>query len=333
MHILPLVTFFLAATATANPVTLERRDKDFAVKKFKNLPKDLEGAKFVDGSNRIRGKDAGVTQIDGQGVRLKLSKGKGGTAAVSLRKLAHGEAACEKVYFAQKNMDYQGVAMTFYTIESQTNSTQDHEQDEIDFEYFGQYERLQTNYFKKGRGGNEVLVGGGKKTNDLCIANTGSQLRWYVDGNLVRSQDANLGNQYVWFTIWETEKVGSQCCGSESPNINSWMMEVLEFSFFQLPSRKFPAANNCKAKVTCDSNFSKFGLSAGASPVKVKMIAGSKTFEPCKDVPAKSYREFCLPKLQKGDKVVATGTGGDKKETELKWATQTPQGNYYRFRL
>ncbi|KAJ3118033.1 hypothetical protein HDU96_004272 [Phlyctochytrium bullatum] len=349
MHILSFVAFFLAATAAANPVTLERRDKEFTVKKFTNLPEDLKGAKFVEGSNRIRGKDAGVTQINDQGVRLRLKKGGGGTAAVAPRELKPGEVACERVNFPQGNRDYQGVAMTFYSIESDKESSQNGRQDEIDFEYFGQYERLQINYFTKGTGGNEqILEGRGKKVNDLCIVNTGSELRWYVDGKLSSRKDgknAKLNSkQWVWFTIWETEKVGSQCCGHAVSD--SWTMEVLQFSIFQLkgtlpkpsnaprPSRKFPAANNCKATVACDSSLSKFGLNTAASDVKVKMIAGSKTFEPCKNAPANTYIEFCMPKLQKGDKVVAvTGTGSNKKETELKWATENPKGNYYGFRL
>ncbi|KAJ3118031.1 hypothetical protein HDU96_004270 [Phlyctochytrium bullatum] len=331
MHILALAAAVsLAATASANPVNLERRATDFRVLpfSFSDLPRPLLGSATIDSvpnSNLVRGLDAGVRQ-NGQGIRLTLKKGGGGTAAVAPRGLYPGEAACSQVYFP--DIDYKGVAMTFYTLASDSVSSQQGYQDEIDFEYFGSPYYLQINYFEKGRGGHELITSNGGKNNRMCIVNTGSEVRWYVYDDLVSAVPVSLGKQWVWFTVWEF---------GGPPTSPSFSMDVQAFSLFKISNLKpvpspWPAANNCAPSRECSGDMSKIGLQTNAnSGLSIQMYRGSSTFRACNFAPASSYVEMCLPTLRGGDKVAAYDKNG--KEIVLDWVHTPPSGNYRKIKL
>ncbi|KAJ3118032.1 hypothetical protein HDU96_004271 [Phlyctochytrium bullatum] len=336
MHVLlSAAALFLALTASANPVTLERRATDFKVValSYSDLPKPLlgnSGISSVPDSHVVRGMDAGVKHYE-KGIRLTLKRGSGGTAAVAPRGLNPGEMACSQIFFP--DYDYSGVAMTFYTIESDKISNQRGHQDEIDFEFFGSPYRLQINHFQKGKGGHEIMTQQGGKANKLCIVNTGREVRWYVYDNLVSAVPVTLGKQWVWFTIWETK--GHPCCGPAKAN--SWSMDVQEFSVFKLTSPlkpvpyPWPSPNNCAPTRDCPETMTKFGLQTNAGGVSVQLYTADKTFKACNFAPPSTYIEFCLPKLRGGDKVAAYGK--DSKEIKLDWAHQPPSGNYYKIKL
>ncbi|KAJ3118034.1 hypothetical protein HDU96_004273 [Phlyctochytrium bullatum] len=339
MHLVSIAAALcFAVTASANPVSLERRDTQYTLSTFTSLPGDLAGSSLVGGSNVVLGKDAGVTPYGG-GIRLTLNRGGGGTAAVAPRGLNPGEAACTRVSFPGN--DYSGIVLAFYSIESDSISYQRGQQDEIDFEFLGRTSRLQFNYFKKGAGNHEFTVYPGGKSNDLCIVNTGSVIRWYWNGNKAYERYDNLGKQWVWFTVWDTTGIWD-CCGA--PTAWSWSMDVQQYSVFTLgsspapgpgpapsPNRPWPAENNCAASRDCSLDYSKFGIITSASGVSIQMYTGDKTFKPCYYAAPSSYVEFCLPKLQSGDKVAAYDNAG--REIVLNWASKAPQGNYYQFRL
>ncbi|KAJ3097795.1 hypothetical protein HDU97_004531 [Phlyctochytrium planicorne] len=182
------------------------------------LPAGLK-ATAIAGTSVING-ISGAAKV-GAGMRLTLKKGGGGVSAVAPRGFRVGEAACAKIKFPGTN--YNGVAMTFYSIGSNTNSAQSGKEDEIDFEFLGSANRAQFNYFKKGAGGHEFMITPAGNTMDLCMANTGKAIRlvaffpafpkfellinklycrWFVNGKLALEKVDNLGNMFVWFTIW-----------------------------------------------------------------------------------------------------------------------------------
>ncbi|KAJ3098457.1 hypothetical protein HDU97_003998 [Phlyctochytrium planicorne] len=190
------------------------------------LPVGLS-ATAIAGSSVVNG-ISGAASV-GTGMRMTLAKGGGGVSAVAPRGFKAGEAACAKIKFP--GTDYSGVAMTFYSIGSNTNSAQSGSEDEIDFEFLGSANRAQFNYFKKGAGGHEFLVTPTGNTMDLCMANTGTSIKWFVNGQLALEKADSLGDMFVWFTIWETAGLWD-CCGTAiAPDFT---MDVQQFSVFKL---------------------------------------------------------------------------------------------------
>ena len=85
--------------------------------------------------------------------------------------------------------------MAFYGLASNTVSSQDKTEDELDFEYLGDPTKLWLNYFEKGVGRHEAsMTVPANRT--VCLANYGEVVTWYVDGSEVRKDTVQLGPMY-----------------------------------------------------------------------------------------------------------------------------------------
>ncbi|KAJ3118044.1 hypothetical protein HDU96_004283 [Phlyctochytrium bullatum] len=183
--------------------------------------------------------------------------------------------------------------------------------------------------------GMPYVLANDQKTVNLCIVNTGSEVRWYVGGKLAKAVPARLESpQSVWFTMRETK--GDSCCGKPKVDREYWIMELTSLTMFKLnkPFKPAPIRVICKPSRKCADSMSKVGVAANKdSGVSVQMYRGSQTFNACKDkpVPPGGYREFCLPKLRPGDKLAAYDKNGN--QIVLDWVHTPPSGNYYKFQL
>ncbi|KAJ3118045.1 hypothetical protein HDU96_004284 [Phlyctochytrium bullatum] len=361
MRILYLAAaFFLAATASADfqgPTEIEGppdgpTDLD-SIKPKKvvhantfprsSLPDELRGngvVQITSKSNRLwseyeEPKD-GVMQAGDKGVRLWLQKGKRLTAVRAIEKLYPRGGVCAVIDFPFSD-NFEGLMFSFYTSQSTTyRSGRNGEKDDIDFNFLGKRTSLRAKFRQPDGMSSPLFIPNDKPRTPvtLCLVNTGSEVRWYVEGKLAKAEPASVPSQWVWFILRES---GSDpCCGKQWPRETAWSLEIKALTTFTLkkPIKAVPINVICAPSRKCADSMSKVGVAANKnSGVSVQMYRGSQTFNACKDkpVPPGGYREFCLPKLRPGDKLAAYDKNGTP--IPLNWAAQKPQGNYYKFQL
>ncbi|KAJ3095083.1 hypothetical protein HDU97_007314 [Phlyctochytrium planicorne] len=323
LMVLSSVLLALAPVTFSSPVSVHRRSSNYYANSFTSLPAEIADAGFVKYSNIVTGTLNAVGNESYGYVKLSLPKGGGAATAVSTRAFNAGEAACSRLYFPSK--DYGGVAMTFYTIASNSVSSNDGTKDEIDFEFLGNSTAFQINYFKKGSGGHEARFTVNTTTTDLCIVNSGSMIKWYVNGAKIAEKTDVLGSMYVWWTMWETTGHWD-CCGVETAS--SFEMQIKQFSIYTLGT--FPSTNSCTASTTCSPSFSKIGITNNAAyNATVTFQRAFQFFNVCSSLP-KGYSEMCIPGLISGDNLTATANAV---VATLDWTKVKAQGNFYGFNV
>ncbi|KAJ3118042.1 hypothetical protein HDU96_004281 [Phlyctochytrium bullatum] len=257
-------------------------------------------------------------------------------AVSTTQRFRRGEGVCAILNFFQQQYDsYRSLAISFYTSESSNPRVkQNGKMDSIEFSFWGSAKKLRAKYFRKGTSrlppGRSYVLENNQDRVNLCIVNTGSEVRWYVGGKLAKAVPAKLESpQWVWFTMQDTKN--SRCCGKGRSNWSAVNIEAM--TAFKL-KKPLPIRVVCAERQKCDDKLTKVGIAANKnSGVSVDLYSGSKTYQACKDVPVPpdGYREFCLPKLRPGDKLAAYDKNGN--QIVLDWVHTPPSGNYYRFKL
>ncbi|KAJ3095082.1 hypothetical protein HDU97_007313 [Phlyctochytrium planicorne] len=350
----PLASAFPSDTTLSGP--LDRRGNPITVSYFEKLPSEISNAVRIDGSNVING-NWGASNPSPNLMRLNLNKGGGGVSAVAPRGLKVGEAACSQIYFP--GTDYHGVSMTFYSIGSDSNSSNNGKEDEIDFEYLGDPLRMQFNYFVLGKGGHEFYVYPKTTTVDLCMANTGTSIKetagiWNCCGTAVSPNFIMDVKQFSVFTLngvvtttksaststtktavasSTTTKTTTVVASSTTAVASTTTKPVGTSTTSTVTSTPttpstFPPANNCVNNIQCDNTFARVGIiNNSPNTVSIRLVRGSTTFNACSSMP-KWYGEMCVPAFQAGDLFIANNGG---KDVVLDWTKVTPGGNYYQF--
>ncbi|KAJ3118041.1 hypothetical protein HDU96_004280 [Phlyctochytrium bullatum] len=364
MHILFLAVALFAAAVSAKkfegPTVIEEipdgptiieeiQLKDELVKALpfprSSLPEELRGDKAVDISTLgefLSVKLGSGTQKRDAGVRFRLSSGKDiMTAARSTVEILPRDGVCAELHFPDKS--YEGVAISFYTSQSEDPFSKliNGGGDMMDFSFLGSTNTIRVSYSQQGISSGlpdgiyyDIPNDKFKKVVHLCIINMGHEVRWYVDGKVVKAVPGRFSRQWVWFTMRENKR----CCGKAKQN--NWTIDLRAMTMFAV-NKEFldpvPLEVYCAPKVKCPDgdSMSKFGIfNRRNSAVSVSIYTEKKTIRACNNepyVPQNDYREFCLPKLDRGDKLEAYDKDGTK--IPLEWAALKPKGNYYEFNL